>query len=90
MNIPNNSLTEEIRDIVELCEELAPEYGSDASWFLAPASESEISKWECKNNVSIPESYKEWLMFSNGSQIINNTAHFFGLKQIAINYYCSD
>ena len=59
MNIPNNSLTEEIRDIVELCEELAPEYGSDASWFLAPASESEISKWECKNNVSIPESYKE-------------------------------
>lgn len=25
-------------------------------------------------------------MFSNGSQIINNTAHFFGLKQIAINY----
>lgn len=86
MNIPNNSLTEKIRDIVELCEELAPEYGSDASWFLAPASESEISKWECENNVSIPESYKEWLMFSNGSQIINNTAYFFGLKQIAIYY----
>lgn len=84
MNIPNNSLTEKIKDIVALCEELVPEYGEDASWFLPPASEREISEWECENKMDIPQSYKEWLMFSNGSQILSNTAHFYGLKQIGL------
>ena len=49
MDIPNNSLTEIIKDIVALCEELTSEYGSDASWFLAPASLLEINEWEREN-----------------------------------------
>lgn len=84
MDIPNNSLTEIIKDIVALCEELTQEYGSGASWFLAPASLLEISEWERENETNIPESYKEWLMFSNGAQIINSTARFLCLKQICI------
>jgi len=91
MNIPNNSLTEEIKEIVALCEELAPEYGEDASWFSEPVSEDEIIEWERENKTTIPESYKEWLMFSNGSQIINDTAHFFGVKMFdAYNDYIPD
>lgn len=81
-DIPNNSITEEIKEIIALCEELEAEYGKDASWFSEPVSETEIAKWECENKIIIPESYKEWLMFSGDSQILNNTARFFGLKII--------
>ena len=58
-NIPNNSMTEEIKEIIALCEELEAEYGKDASWFSDSASEIEITKWECENKIIIPESYKE-------------------------------
>jgi hypothetical protein len=85
MNIPNNNLTEMIKDVVSVCDELSSEYGKDASWFLPPASESEIIEWENERKIKIPESYKEWLLFSNGSQILNNTAQFYGLKHIGIN-----
>ncbi len=91
MIIPNNSLAEDIKEIVALCEELAPEYGEDASWFSEPASEDEIIKWERENKISIPESYKEWLVFSNGSYIVNGTAHFLSLKMFdAHNDYIPD
>lgn len=84
MNIPNNGIAEEIKEIVALCDELEEEYGKEASWFSDPASETEIAKWERENKIIIPEQYKEWLMFSNDSQILNNTARFFGLKMIGI------
>lgn len=84
MNIPNNNLTEIIKEVISVCDELSSEYGEDASWFLPPASENEIIEWESERKVKIPESYKEWLLFSNGSQILNNTAQFYGLKQIGI------
>lgn len=84
MNIPNNNLTEIIKEVLSVCDELSSEYGEDASWFLPPASENEIIEWESERKVKIPESYKEWLLFSNGSQILNNTAQFYGLKQIGI------
>ncbi len=90
--IPNNSLTSEIREIVVLCNELAAEYGKDASWFSVPASDEEILEWERENKITIPESYKEWLRFSNDSQILNNTARFFGINMIDIDnkYVSSD
>ena len=88
MNIPNNSLTEEINEIVALCNELASEYGKDSSWFSAPASETEIIQWEQENKIILPDSYKEWLRFSGDAQIINSTVRFFGLKMIgAYNEY---
>ena len=83
--IPNNSLSEEITEIVSLCEQLAPEYGEDASWFLPPTSEEEIVNWENENNVSIPESYKEWLRFSSESQLRNVLAHFYNIEKIRLN-----
>ena len=84
MDIPHNSLTEDIKEIVALCEELAPEYGEDASWFSEPASEDEIIKWEHENKISIPSSYKEWLSFTNESQIRNTLAHFYGPNKFGL------
>lgn len=83
--IPNNSLTEIIKEIVELCKQLAPEYGEDASWFLPPVSEEEISQWETENKLVIPDSYKEWLAFSSESQVRNVLAHFYEPEKFRIN-----
>lgn len=32
-----------------------------------PASEEEISAWEQENNIVLPESYKNWILLSNGT-----------------------
>ncbi len=69
--IPNNSLTKEITKIVELCKKLEPEYLNGTAKFNAPVSEGELSKWENDNSIMIPESCKDWLRFSNGSDILN-------------------
>ncbi len=83
--IPNNSLTEEITEIVSLCEKLESEYGENASWFSPPELDEEITKWEKENAISIPLSYKEWLAFSSESQLRNVLAHFYNIKKIRLN-----
>ena len=70
-NIPNNSLTEEIKEIVSLCQQLEDRYDS---YFNPPASEEEIIAWENEHGITIPETYKDWLRFSNGSEIIMTPA----------------
>lgn len=49
---------EKIKELVRLCEQIASDYGDDASWFKQPASDEMISNWENKHNVFIPETYK--------------------------------
>ncbi|MBQ7131675.1 MAG: SMI1/KNR4 family protein [Oscillospiraceae bacterium] len=78
-NIPNNSLTEEIKEIVSLCQQLEDRYDS---YFNPPASEEEIIAWENEHGITIPETYKDWLRFSNGSEIINGLADFWKVKKI--------
>ena len=34
--------------------------------FLDPASEEQISQFEKKNGIRLPEKYREWLRFSDG------------------------
>ena len=43
MYISNNSLMEKIKELVRLCEQIASDYGDDASWFKQPASDEMIS-----------------------------------------------
>lgn len=85
MNIPHNSLMEQIKELVCLCEQIASDYGDDASWFKQPASDEMISNWENKHNVFIPETYKEWLSFTNEAQIRNSLAHFYGPDKFVMN-----
>lgn len=81
-NIPNNSLTEEIKEIVSLCQQLEPRYGKKATYFNPPATEEEIIAWENEHGITIPETYKDWLRFSNGSVIRNELAVFWGVRMI--------
>ncbi|MBQ7131057.1 MAG: SMI1/KNR4 family protein [Oscillospiraceae bacterium] len=90
-NIPNNSLTEEIKEIVSLCQQLEPRYGKKATYFNPPATEEEIIAWENEHEITIPETYKDWLRFSNGSQLLFDLARFNDLNHLVVgNEFVSD
>ncbi len=72
--IPDNSLTEEIKEIVKLCIDLDEIDGSE---FSPPATESEIEEWENATGIQIPDSFKEWLHFSKCSCIFGELACFY-------------
>ncbi len=80
MNLTGNSLEKEIRTILDIYDKYKDQLGSFE--FFEPATEQEISDWEKKNGITLPESYKDWLRFSNGSTIDMCTAEFFGLEKI--------
>ncbi len=84
-SIPDNSLTEEIKEIVRLSEQNVREYGANAFSFEPPASEEELAAWENEHGISIPETYKDWLRFSNGSRIQMDLANFLGVQRIVVN-----
>lgn len=71
----------EINKIVERCKALGAEY---KSIFFEPANEEELSQWESNNGIRIPESYKEWLRFSNGAVVREQLAHFYGIEGFEI------
>ena len=80
-NIPNNSLTREITELVGICEELHEEY---TFMFCEPVSEEALAAWENENGIKLPESYKDWLRFSNGAVIHDNLAHFYSLNALEV------
>lgn len=75
--IPNNSITKEIKKLTELCEKKAKEYGDNSSWFKPAMLEKDIQNWENNNDTKLPNTYREWLLFSEESLIRNNLAHFY-------------
>ncbi len=78
----NNSLKNEIEEILELCIQLQD---NNISMFNEPVKEEVLLEWEKMNNIRIPESYKEWLRFSNGSIINGNTATFYDVYKFVVN-----
>ena len=77
----NNTLKNVIEDIVELCIE---RIDKSNSYFNDAASEEQIVNWEEEHSITIPESYKEWLRFSNGSLIDDPTAEFLGIERMVV------
>ena len=75
--IPNNSLKDEITQIVELSKKLENDYDFEYS---PPLSEEELSSWEKEHNIIIPGSIKDWLSFSGYSNICNELAIIRGVK----------
>lgn len=47
--------------------------------FYSPATEKEISDFEKENSILIPESYKEWLRFSNGGYMFGSSISLYGV-----------
>mgnify|MGYP003322031236 CR=1 FL=1 len=78
--IPNNSLTNRIKTIIELSEEIIKDNVKGVFKFCASISEEEIESWEKENGIKIPESYKDWLRFSKSATIRGTAATFYEPK----------
>ena len=83
--IPNSSIAKEIKKLIKLCEKKAEDYGEDSSWFKPAMSEKDIQKWEKDHNIILPNTYKEWLLFSEETLIRNNLVHFYKLDDFKYN-----
>lgn len=88
--IPNNTLTNEIKELICLCE--AKGKNLSGTFFKEAASIDTINRWEEENQISIPHSYREWLEFSEYCQIEQDLAELYPpemfeiLKEYESNY----
>ena len=82
----NNGLKEEIRSLLEWCEKKDTEGELGNTFFEAPIEESKMTKWEEENSVKIPDSYKEWLRFTEKCRIDGTTASFWGPDEFHSEY----
>lgn len=76
---PVGMLKREKEYTLSLCERLEAKCGK--AEFGAPATESEITKWETANQVTIPEDLKEWLRFAGKSKFKGIPLEFYPIAQ---------
>ena len=67
----NNTISEEINELKEICCKLSELYGDSSSRFYPPASKTDIEKWE-NEYTALPEHIRQWLEFSDGYEIMND------------------
>ena len=56
------------------------------TYFNEPIDEDKLNKWEEANGVKIPETYKEWLRFTEKSLIDGSSAMFWGTDDFHHNF----
>ena len=78
--IPDNSLKNEITQIVKIAVALE---GMEHFAFYPPASEQEFQELEDYFETAFPESYKDWMRFSNGAEIAGNYVTIFRTSEIS-------
>lgn len=81
--IPHCSIRNEIDAIVTL---IAKQRITKPNMFKRAAPEYVIRDWERTHGTALPEQYRDWLMFSNGSQIHGQLVNIFGLDEIGKAY----
>jgi hypothetical protein len=80
---PNNSLKRAIEELLSVCEKLASRYdGNRASTFNSPTTETEITNWETINNLILPKTYKDFLLFSNGGYLFGAQLYGVSIKRM--------
>ena len=60
----NNSLKSKIEELYEWCDKRDNDDELGKTYFNEPIDEDKLNKWEEANGVKIPETYKEWLRFT--------------------------
>lgn len=53
--------------------------GRNQSKLFPPKTASQISEYESNNKIHIPESYKEWLIHSNGGRLFGGYVNLYGI-----------
>ena len=84
--VPDNQLKEVITELLEWCDHQEEEGELGKTFFNDGLSEKPITEWEQKNDITIPESYKDWLHFSGKCVINSTTARFFAPEDFRFEY----
>ena len=69
----NNSLKSKIEELYEWCDKRDNDDELGKTYFNEPIDEDKLNKWEEANGVKIPETYKEWLRFTEKCLIDGRT-----------------
>lgn len=80
-----NPLSKSLLKLVNLCEEKAPVYGYKNTKMNKPATAEEISAWEQDNNMLLPDTYKQFLLFANGICVFHSSEIIYGLPDLKMN-----
>lgn len=80
--IGDNPLKDTLEKFIEMCEEKLPDYGIERMKINEPATEEEIEAWEMQNEIKLPESYRNFLMFANGFRFRGCSEYIVGLDGI--------
>ncbi len=79
--VNDNLLKNILIKLVDLCEETGPTYGYKNTVIGKPATDDEIVAWEQKNNITLPDNYKNFLRFADGIRLLGSE-HISGLQQL--------
>lgn len=80
------SIADNYKEIINLCQKLSAEYGSNASDFSDGTTPDEISVWENNNDILIPKSYKEWLILTESCKVLFDVLNLFPLEKIIVGH----
>lgn len=82
--IEDNPLGDTLKRFVEMCEVIAPGCGYKSVVVNKRATVTAIEKWEQKNEIHLPESYRHFLRFANGYEIESAAEWIAGLDGIVL------
>lgn len=77
--IGDNPLADTLKKMVELCENRAYENGFQNTIIREPASEEKIVAWEKTHGFRLPDSFRSFLLFANGVQLLSSSERIWGL-----------
>lgn len=80
--IQNQSIKDTLNELLDCCEEVSPIIGIDQTTFYKPATEQEIQECEGRTGIIIPQPMREFLMFSNGASLFENSTTIYSVSEI--------
>ena len=86
----NNSLKKEIKEMLSWLDKKEADNELGRTTFAPACTEEKMAAWESANGIKIPESYKEWLRFTEECTIDGTTAQLFGPDHFRTDYVPSN
>ena len=80
--IRDQSISGTLTELLDACEIVSPIIGIDQTEFCEPAAEQDIRECEARTGVTIPQPMREFLMFSNGASLFENSTRIWSTSEI--------
>ena len=81
-----DTIKSKIEELYEWCDKRDNDDELGKTYFNEPIDEDKLNKWEEANGVKIPETYKEWLRFTEKCLIDGTSAMFRGTDDFHHNF----